>query len=80
MGASLVGGKTTLDERSRLRALLRACHDVMHELEKLRAGEDNPFAKRIRETCRSVEARLRKLEIGRRRPHPGHATSSRDAE
>ena len=69
-----------MDERSRLRALLKACHDLIQELEKLRAGADNPFAERIRETCRSVEARLRKLEVDRRRPHPGHATSSREAE
>jgi hypothetical protein len=64
-----------VDERSRLRALLKACHEVIQQLEKLRADADNPFAKRIRETCRSVEARLKKLEIGRRRPY-----LSRDAD
>ena len=62
-----------MDERSKLRALLKACHEVIEQLEKLPAREDNPFAKRIRETCRGLEDRLRKLEgrgpsEGRARP------------
>jgi hypothetical protein len=51
-----------MDERSKLRALLKACHEVIAQLEKLPAKEDNPFAKRIRETCRGFQDRLRKLE------------------
>ena len=58
-----------MDERSRLRALLQACHQVIEQLEKIRADRDNPFANRIRETCRALEARLKKLEVGRRRPY-----------
>ena len=57
-----------MDERSRLRALLEACHRVIKQLEKIGA-EDNPFANRIREECRSMEARLKKLDFGRRRPY-----------
>ena len=67
-----------LDERSRLLGLLEACHRVIRQLEKLGADEGNPFAKRIRETCRSLMARLRKLDVGRSHPPPGHTTSSRD--
>ncbi len=51
---------------------------VIQQLEKLGADEGNPFAKRIRETCRSLMARLRKLDVGRSHPPPGHTTSSRD--
>lgn len=60
-----------MDERIRLRALLKACHEVMEQLEKLPAKEDNPFANRIRETCRELQERLAKLERGR--PSDGRA-------
>jgi len=61
-----------MDERSRLLALLKACHEVLEQLEKLPAKEDNPFAKRIRDTCRGLQDRLRKLD-GRRGPTDGRA-------
>jgi hypothetical protein len=61
-----------MDERSRLLALLKACHEVIEQLEKLPAKEDNPFAKRIRDTCRALQDRLRKLD-GRRGPWDGRA-------
>lgn len=80
MGASLVGGKTTLNDRSRLLALLKACHELIDQLERLRVDDDNPFAKRIRDTCGSVMVRLKRLELGRSRPQPGRAASSRDIE
>jgi hypothetical protein len=51
-----------MDERIRLRALVAACHEVMEQLEKLPAKEDNPFANQIRETCRGLQDRLTKLE------------------
>ena len=51
-----------MDERSRLRALVDACQRVMRQLEMIGADENNPFAERIRETCRELEARLKKLE------------------
>jgi hypothetical protein len=80
VGASVVGGKNELNDRSRLLALLKACHELIQQLERLRVDDDNPFARRIRDTCGSVMARLTRLEIGRGRPRPGHAASSRDAE
>jgi hypothetical protein len=61
-----------MDERSRLLALLKACHEVLEQLEKLPAKEDNPFAKRIRDTCRGLQDRLRKPG-GRRGPTDGRA-------
>jgi hypothetical protein len=57
-----------MDERSKLRGLLEACHRVIAQLEKIRADPDNPFPDRIRKMCRRMETRLRKLE---RRPAAG---------
>ena len=51
-----------MDERSKLRLLLATCHRVIAQLRKLRPDPDNPFPKRIRETCREMETRLRRLE------------------
>lgn len=51
-----------VDERIRLRALVKACHELIEQLDKLPADEDNPFANRIRETCRGLQDRLTKLE------------------
>ena len=51
-----------MDERSKLRVLLEACHRLIAQLEKLRADPDNPFPDRIREQCREMETRLRKLD------------------
>jgi hypothetical protein len=47
-----------MDEQTKLRMILDACHRVLAQLRKIHAGEDNPFAKRIRETCRDAMARL----------------------
>jgi hypothetical protein len=69
-----------MDERSRLRTLLEACHRVTEQLKRLNPDEDNPFAKRIRETCRALEARLRKLEAGRRPDAAGQRDTSRETE
>jgi hypothetical protein len=66
-----------MDERSRLRALLQACHRVIAQLERLRPDDDNPFPKRIRETCRALETRMKKLE---RRADAARATFGRDTE
>jgi hypothetical protein len=51
-----------MDELSKLRAILDACHRVLAQLKKIHAGEDNPFAERIRETCRDAMARLATLQ------------------
>jgi hypothetical protein len=51
-----------MDERSKLRVLLEACHRLIAQLEKLRPDPDNPFPDRIREQCREMETRLRKLD------------------
>jgi hypothetical protein len=69
-----------LDEQGRLRALLDAGHQVEAELDKLSAHEDNPFAKRIRQTCRDLEARLEKLETSRHHSRLGDATSGEEAQ
>jgi hypothetical protein len=50
-----------MDERSKLLAILEACHRVLAQLKKIHAGEDNPFAERIRETCRDAMARFATL-------------------
>ena len=78
LSASALGGKDNWMNGADFLALLRACHEVIQQLEKLGADEGNPFAKRIRETCSSLMARLRKLDVGRGHPPPGHTTSSRD--
>ena len=55
-----------MDERSKLRALLKACHRLTKQLEKLPANEHNWFAANwIRETCDGLQNRLRKLESRR---------------
>jgi hypothetical protein len=50
-----------VDERGKLLALLQACGRVLAQLESMHPGRDNPFAERIRETCRDVAARLARL-------------------
>jgi hypothetical protein len=50
-----------VDERGNLLALLQACRRVLAQLERIHPGRDNPFAARIRETCRDVAARLARL-------------------
>ena len=50
-----------VDERGKLLTLLQACRKVLAQLESMHPGPDNPFAKRIRETCRDVAARLARL-------------------
>ena len=55
-------------EAERLKALLEACHDVLLALgdhkDMTEAQERAEIAEAIRETCRVVEARLRKLDVG----------------
>jgi hypothetical protein len=51
----------TVDERSKLLGLIEACHRVIAQLERMHAGRDNPFAERIRETCRDLVARWDRL-------------------
>ena len=48
-----------MDEASRLKTLLDACHDVLPHL----AHRDEEIAERIRETCQAIEARLQELTI-----------------
>jgi len=49
------------DDRGKLLALLQACRRVLAQLESIHPGSDNPFAQRIRETCRDVAVRLARL-------------------
>jgi hypothetical protein len=48
-----------MDEAERLEALLEACHEVLPSIE----NRDDEVAEAIRETCRTVEARLRELSV-----------------
>jgi hypothetical protein len=51
-----------VDERDKLLALLQACHRVLAQLKSMHPGRNNPFAERIRETCRDAAARLDRLK------------------
>jgi hypothetical protein len=42
-------------------ALIEACHRVIPQLDRMHVGRDNPFAERIRETCRDAVARFARL-------------------
>jgi hypothetical protein len=48
-----------MDEAERLQVLLDACHEVLSGIE----NREDEIAKAIRETCRTVEARLRELDV-----------------
>ena len=53
-------GKTrVVDEADHLLDLLKACHRVLPKL--AHHGDDNEVVQAIRETCRTIEARLREL-------------------
>jgi hypothetical protein len=56
------GGKApVVDEADHLQELLRACHRVLPKL--AHHGEDNHLVEAIRETCRTIEARLQELGV-----------------
>jgi hypothetical protein len=68
-----------MDEQSKLLAILDACHRVLAQLKKIHAAEDNPFAERIRETCRDAMARLATLQAtGLRRTESALRGTSRN--
>jgi hypothetical protein len=48
-----------VDEADHLQELLKACHRVLPKLD--RHGDDNEVVQAIRETCRTIEARLQEL-------------------
>jgi hypothetical protein len=48
-----------MDQADRLEALLEACHEVLASTENC----DDEVAEAIRETCRTIEARLRALGV-----------------
>jgi hypothetical protein len=52
----------TMDETTRLRMFLDACHDVLPQL----GDEDGEIAEHIRETCRAIERRLEELTAAAR--------------
>jgi hypothetical protein len=51
-------------EAEYLKALIDACHRVLPHIE----GRGDNLAETIRETCQTVEARLRELEAGSTSP------------
>jgi hypothetical protein len=51
-------------EAEYLKALIEACHRVLPHIE----GRGDNLAETIRETCQTVEARLRELEAGSASP------------
>jgi hypothetical protein len=54
------GGKTpVVDEADHLQELLSACHRVLPKL--VHHGDENEVVQALRETCRTIEARLQEL-------------------
>ena len=55
-----------VDEADHLQELLRACHRVLPKL--AHHGDENEVVQALRETCRTIEARLQ--ELGAANPSP----------